>query len=117
MSKLSEYHARMCRSIFDNILLIHPAHNQDNRRILAEAFDLEEEELDALHALAMWICDHDLERALGLEGEDPRTMLRQVALDGAYKRIQEIAQASGPGSIRDSLYTVLPLLGAAGANS
>ena len=57
----------MLRYLFDGPLKLHPKWNLENRFELGVALGLDDEQLDALHELGMWICNHNLEYALGIE--------------------------------------------------
>jgi len=116
MAKLEEYQVLMLRAIFDGMILLHPAHNGANRAALADLFDLDEEHLDALHALGMWIADHELERAVGMEGPDTREFLRQTAVQTAYDLLYEVT--GGPQNVQtahEQVIKAMSLLVAAGA--
>jgi len=118
MAKMNETDILMCRAIFDSIIKIHPAHDLGNRAALADLFDLDEEQLDALHALAMWICGHELEYAHGI-GNDPANMireLRQVALQQAYDLLYQAT--GGPQNVQtahEQVIKAMSLLVAVGA--
>lgn len=50
------------RYIFSKIS-VHPAWNIENREAMADLFDLEEEDLDALNDFCVWVANHGLEYA------------------------------------------------------
>lgn len=52
----------LLRHIFQHHIKLHPIWDQENRRALEKLFGLDDEELDALHKFAMWVCNHGLER-------------------------------------------------------
>lgn len=120
MAKIEEHTARMLRSMFDDKIKIHPVHNLGNRAILMDAFDLDDEQVDVLHGLAMWICDHDLERAIGMEGPDTRQFLRQLQQDqvqAAFDRLRGIMYAQKfDQEVWDGLVDTLQILARLGAS-
>ena len=61
--------ALLLRHVAQHKIHIHPLWGPAHRAILHNAFDLEDDELDALHMLLMWIADHGLEKAWGVREE------------------------------------------------
>lgn len=112
--KIDETTALVIRSVFCSHINLHPAWNQENRTILEEHFDLDEEQIDALHVLESWIVSHQLEYALGY-GDGAPGQSTQDLVQKAYDLLQRIDQNTDPqvaATIRHNAGVALLLAGA-----
>ena len=55
--------AAKCRHIAQYKIDLHPVSGEEHRAALKREFRLTEDELDSMHELLMWVCNHGLEVA------------------------------------------------------